>query len=255
MDFSKVKKYVFWSLVWIFIFSFFLRKDLRSISQIAPEVLQEPQQVKIVQTAPIEFTRNNYRFTVTPLYRYSISGLVVSKFDYGKIPLTRSDQAFPVDFCLIWGSNAANKVHQKKTIRFSQDCRWCQVEWSRTVEGFSMHKLSNNHLLVDNDLLEKKVRSILRGDQVQINGLLVSLKAVNISKSDTFNPVHASWISSVTREDVGAGACEVIYVQDVKILKKGHPAYVFIFKTSFFLLLIMIGWFIFSLFSPWSNKD
>lgn len=255
MDFSSIKKYVFWGSLCIFSVSFFLRKDLKSINEIMPEVLSEPVQIESTQAYPIVFTRNNYRFEVTPLYAYSISGLVVSRFDYSKVPLEKVDQAFPVDLCLIWGSNVRNRVYQNKGIQFSQDCRFCYFRWDHEVDNFNMDALSNNHLLVDNHVLEKKIKSILRGDQVQIRGLLVSLKAVNISKSDTFNPPYMTWQSSVTRKDSGAGACEVIYVEDVKILKKGHPVYVFLFKTSFSLLLAMIGWAIISFFFPWKNKS
>lgn len=255
MDAPRVKKYVFWVLVCIFVVSFFLRKDLRSINEIVPEVLKEPEQIEVAQQGPIVFTRNNYRFEVTPLYAYSISGLVVSKFDYSKVSLERTGQAFPVDFCMIWGSNVANRIYQAKTLRFSQDCRWCQVEWNQPVEGFKMDKISNNHLLVDNQVLEKKIRSILRGDQVRISGLLVSLKAVNTRQSDAYNPVYMTWQSSVIRTDSGAGACEVIYVEDVQILKKGHPLYVFLYKASFYLLVIMIGWAIFSFFFPGGKSE
>ena len=255
MDTSRVKKYVFWALVCIFWVSFFLRKDLRSINEIVPEVLKEPEQIEVVQHDLIVFTRNNYRFEVTPLYKYSISGLVVSRFDYSKVSLERVVQAFPVDFCIIWGSNVANRIYQLKTIRFSQDCRWCQVEWNQPVNGFKMDELSNNHLLVDNQVLEKRIRSILRGDQVRISGLLVSLKAVNTSQNDTFNPPYMTWKSSVTRTDSGAGACEVIYVQDVQILKKGHPVYVFLYKASFYLLVTMIAWAVISFFSPWEMNN
>lgn len=254
MDILRIKKYVFWTLVGIFVVSFFLRKDLRSVQEIVPEVLQEPAQTAAVEQGPIIFIRNNYRFEVIPLYAYSISGLVVSRFDYSKAPLDRAAQAFPVDFCIIWGSNVANRIYQDKTIRFSQDCRWCQVEWNRPVEGFKMSELSNNHLLVDSKILEKRIKTILRGDQIRIRGFLVSLKAVNISQSDAFNSPYMTWESSVTRADAGAGACEVIYVQDVQILKKGHLVYVFLFKFSFYLLLMMIAWAVLSCFLPGEIK-
>jgi len=70
--------------------------------------------------------------------------------------------------------------------------------------------LSNTHLLPaeGNWNVEKAIRWIDRGDHVRLKGQLITIK-------------HASGKnyvrSSITRDDKGNGACEVMWVEEVQI--------------------------------------
>ena len=46
--------------------------------------------------------------------------------------------------------------------------------------------------------------------------------------------------TSTIRTDDGAGACEIIYVEDVQILKKGNPVSYYLFKSALFLLGVFV---------------
>ena len=83
----------------------------------------------------------------------------------------------------------------------------CRLE-SIDVEGL----YSNSHLIPSNDKIKKQIKKIKKNDYIQIEGYLVHVDA-DTKKGYFF------WDSSTTREDSGDGACEVIYVTDVKWLK------------------------------------
>ena len=55
-----------------------------------------------------------------------------------------------------------------------------------------------------------------------IAGKLVNVKAQKPGKGEAFNPEQLQWNTSIVRSDTGAGACEVIYVEDLQVLKKAN---------------------------------
>jgi hypothetical protein len=129
-------------------------------------------------------------------------------------------------------------------VHFSQDGRWCWVNWSGNV-NFNLQELSNNHLLINQRDLLGKLKSIARGDQVKIKGKLVNVKA---KPSGSTESSEITWNSSTSREDSGAGACEVIYVEQIDILKKANVISRILFKLSFYGLLLMVLLSIFKFF-------
>ena len=68
---------------------------------------------------------------------------------------------------------------------------------------------SNNHLIPSDDSIEKLIKEIKKGEYVTIEGYLVNIRY------DGPNGEWFKWNSSTTRDDIGSGACEVIYVTDV----------------------------------------
>jgi hypothetical protein len=76
-----------------------------------------------------------------------------------------------------------------------------------------MHQLSNNHLLVDDEFLKQTLMSAERGDLIHISGQLASYE----------NPANGFLRGSSTRrDDTGNGACETIFVEDIKIVEKAN---------------------------------
>ncbi|MDD4182743.1 MAG: hypothetical protein PHT53_02860 [Candidatus Omnitrophica bacterium] len=242
------KKYLFWIFLIIFAISFFGQKNIRTIKDIDLAVLENPTQTKILQPEIIEFKSNGYAYRITPLYNYILKGLVVSKFTYDIFNVYKYGGVFPVDLCMIWGGNVKNGAHINKDVNFSQDCRWCHVQWYGNV-AFDFNEMSNNHLVVKDARIRRIVNSISAGDQVYIKGKLVNVKAVLLKSTGSFDPQEFEWKTSTTREDGGAGACEVIYVEDIRILKKGNLFFYWLFLLSFYGLLALviykIGFFIY----------
>lgn len=238
---QKINKYLFLTLLLIFGITFFTRKNVRNVDEIMPEVLNEPIQQEIYSKEVIGFDKDGYKYQLTPLYNYEISGLLVSKMNYRIFSIHKYESVFPMDLCLIWGSNVESGVYKNRTVKFSQDCRWCWVNWSGNV-NFNLNEMSNNHLLINNKDLESKVKTLMASDQIKIKGKLVNVKANIVGKAGKFNSQSISWKTSATRTDSGSGACEVIYVEDIEILKKGNAISYYLFRISFYGLGLLVIW-------------
>jgi len=242
-----LKRYLFLSLLLVLIVTSFTRNNFKSVEAINPEVLNQPYQNKIDHASVIRFQRNGYDYTLAPIYDYEINALLVSKFNYKIFSIEKFDKVFPYDLCLIWGSNVADGVYKNKTLQFSQDCRWCFANWYGDVK-LNWEEFSNSHLLINDSAIEKKVKSLVIGDQVKIKGQLVNVKASLISNPGSFDASEYTWNSGVGKTGLGAGACKVIYVEELKILKKANFISYFLFHLSLYGLLFLMIWKLFCLF-------
>lgn len=236
---SKIKKIIFLILIATLVVTFFTRNRYKNINDINPEVLEEPIQREAKSKDTVRFTKDDYEYELTPLYDYEINGLIVHKMDYTFFSLYKYDSVFPIDLCILWGDNVKNKVYQSKTLKFSQDMRWCFCQWREKID-FNLDEFSNNHLIVNNHDIEKKIKSLSVGDQIKIKGQLVDVKANNIGSPGQYDPEYFEMKTSTERGDSGAGACEIIYVNDIEILKKSNPISYYLFKISFYGLILFI---------------
>jgi hypothetical protein len=62
---------------------------------------------------------------------------------------------------------------------------------------------ANMHLVPADDAVAKRLKSVRKGDIVSLSGYLIAVEG-----DDGFR-----WRSSLTREDTGNGACELIWVE------------------------------------------
>ena len=236
---SKVNKYLFFILMTAFGITFFTKDNYRNVDEIVPPVLKKPVQKKPANMDGINFINNDYEYELVPLYDYEIAGLVVHRMDYSWFSIYKGDSVFPLDLCMIWGSNAENKIYQSRSLSFSQDMRFCFYRWWGNVK-FNQQEVSNNHLLINSEEIEKKIRNISTGDQVKIKGQLVNVRAKNLGTPGTYDPEFFEWNTSVSRTDTGGGACEVILVNEVYMLEKANTVSHHIYKNSFYGLIILI---------------
>lgn len=239
MSIVLIRRYLFFTLLIIFAVTFFTRNNCRYVKDISPAVLNPPIQKLLQNFQIIKFVQSGYGYELTPLYEYEINGLIVSKMNYKLFSIYKTASVFPMDLCLIWGSNVANRVYGNQAVKFSQDCRWCSVQWFGNI-SFNLGEISNNHLIINRKDIERKVNSLVVGDQVRLKGKLVNVKAQLISKGGSFDAEDISWNSSINRQDSGAGACEVIYVENIDVLKKANVLSYYLFQISLYGLIILI---------------
>jgi hypothetical protein len=249
MTMRKLRNILFIGFLLTGAVTYFTRHSLRTVDAIRPETLVEPLQTALSTAPPIEFTRNGYRYEVTPRFDYRISGLIVRKMDYGWFVIDRAQKAFSVDLCLLWGDNLRRKVHQDSTIRFSQDCRWCWAQWHGDL-AFNLQQMSNNHLLPADDRVEAKIKSLQTGDQVSLRGKLINVTACLFDKGGRYDSGAITWNTSTTRDDTGAGACEVIYVEDVEVLQPANLASRYVFRASVWGLVAVALYSLVDFFRP-----
>ncbi len=159
----------------------------------------------------------NTPIQVDYLAYYEVSGKVVAKVSY--VANNVENMAAQNDVALVWGKLATDEYLNKFTFDAHGDrfvyWKTTDMDWYRKhtndKEIVKMH--SNNHLVTNNKALAEEINSIKKDDYVRIKGYLANLYWVE-------NNTNHIWRSSVKRDDEGDGACEVIYVTDIKWLKE-----------------------------------
>lgn len=166
----------------------------------APE---SPLQKEIKQTNSFQFKG----YKITPLADFKLQGKVLAKENYHLGP---ASDFSPVDLALGWGLMSDQAIIDK--IQFSQSGRW--YRWSvdqfpiprRTIETHS----ANMHMVPSADWIESKLSQVKRGQIIALEGYLVRVDAEDGNRH---------WQSSLTRNDVGPGACELIYITQFEIIE------------------------------------
>ena len=158
-----------------------------------------------------------YTYTLTPKATYDISGLIVSQHR-GDALLNLGHKADPgniEDVCVVWGEDITNGSYRK--VKFSSGEFTCSFSWSGVITPpFNPEKASNNHLIPATSTIASQIRTIYVGDQIRMTGLLVDYK-VTKDGHDIFTRR-----TSLTRDDTGNGACEILYVTALSVVARGH---------------------------------
>jgi hypothetical protein len=165
-------------------------------------VEEEPYQVSI--GSPASHRIDDY--IITEFAEFSIKAKVLSRENYY---LGREADLSPVDLTLGWGNMSDESILDN--IEISQSGRFYQ--WrvksfpipQREIESSS----ANMHLIPANEVVASEIKKIRKGDIIELSGSLVNVSAA----SDGWR-----WQSSQTRYDTGNGACELIWVNNLKVV-------------------------------------
>jgi hypothetical protein len=181
-----------------------------------PELLQEPEQVAVRERA-FQTQVGEVEYTVQPLYRYELTGLVVSRHDsttwWDSAHAEWNDALNAVDLCVVWGANVAGGAYLP--LSYSSGQWTCNVKTDSDAawQAFDPAALSNNHLLTDQPELAALMRKVRIGDQIRLRGYLAEYSH---SVGGGFQRG-----TSTTRSDTGNGACETVFVENFEILDAG----------------------------------
>ncbi|RYY78370.1 MAG: hypothetical protein EOO69_11105 [Moraxellaceae bacterium] len=143
---------------------------------------------------------------VKALETYAGEFRILSREDYSS---GTEAQFSPVDFAVGWGDMARPEVYSQ--IEISQSNRW--YHWHvdhqppipvREIETHS----ANMHIIPANAEVAKLLKKVKPDDMVYLQGALVEIQMDN----------GWHWRSSLSREDTGAGACELMRVDQVRWL-------------------------------------
>jgi len=165
-----------------------------------------PIQKQLIPQENMLYEGKNKEVNITLLAKYTIKAVVKSKKNYN------SDSGAivsPMDLALAWGD--LNKKEIDKKITYSQRGRWYYYRTSNTsvvsVKDIGTQS-ANTHIIPSNEKVLKQLKKIRKNDLIELQGYLVS---VEIYKG------QPAWTSSLTREDIGNHACEIMYVTNVKV--------------------------------------
>lgn len=217
---TKIFNIFYTCLIILFIISWLKVKNLPTRSEITPDLLQVPIQSTTTR-ANFSFPYKGKNYNVKPIFNYELWGLVVTQNNIGAWYNYYHDKNSVnlKDVCVVWGKNIEGGSYNDKNISYTSGEWTCYVNLTGQFQGtFYSDSLSNNHLLTVNEKIQKLVRSVNVGDQIYLKGSLVdyaeegqsSYRMTSISRDDG------------NKDSRSGGACEIFYVDEMKILQKNQ---------------------------------
>lgn len=147
------------------------------------------------------------------LHRGDVTLVTRARFELTARVLSRSDYRFdagaslaPMDLALGWGRMSDSEV--LANIRISQENRF--YHWH--VDAFPIPRReieqssANMHMIPADDAARRELERVRPGEVIHLQGFLV-----DASRRDGWY-----WHTSMTRNDTGDGACELVYVESVE---------------------------------------
>ena len=175
----------------------------RPIAHAAGVLVDEvPRQSEPASRQPI--THGDYQ--LTPLADFDIEARVLSREDYS---IDAGSDLSPTDLAVGWKRMSDTAVVEQLDI--SQSVRFFTYRWSNAPpipQSEIERSAANMHMIPANKSVARDLDKIRQGAIVRLRGQLVEAH-----RSDGFQ-----WRSSLTREDTGAGACELFLVDSIERL-------------------------------------
>lgn len=161
-------------------------------------------------TSADSFFYNNLE--IKPQASFEIKAKVLAKKSYSS---DAESIASPVDLALGWGRMSDEAILEN--IDISQRNRfyfWHVDNFPIPRKEIEQHS-ANMHMIPANDDIEKQLDKVKTGELIRLNGFLV-----NLERSNGWH-----WNSSLSRNDTGGGACEVVWVEELEIMHESEILY------------------------------
>lgn len=186
-----------WIFIALILFGAWNYFDNRSI-KVSPGALVKENPVQTDVRGKVTYPQGKY--TLEALANFEIKARVLSKELYH---LDRGADLVPVDLALGWGVMSDSAVLEKLSI--TQGGRFYRYRWDNEPpippDDIVRHS-ANMHLIPTTPEIESQIKKVRPGQVVHITGQLVEAR----------DGSGGYWRSSLTREDSGNGACELIRV-------------------------------------------
>jgi len=221
---KSVLNLIFLVLLILNIYSCRKKNELPAYSAFPEAAFKNPIQTP-TKRSPFPAEIEGQKYPIKPLFDYQISGMVVSCGFSKNLAEYRNDKLNIMDAGIIWGGNLDPSIY--KHIKFHTNGVWLKAQTKeQTVwERLNLTQLSNNHLLCTDPLLVKPIKSLKRGDVVSIKGCLAS---------------YSERTSSISRSDIGASACEIIWVDEFSILQDGTRNWHLLHKMTLYGMALWV---------------
>jgi hypothetical protein len=144
-------------------------------------------------------------YLVTRRASFEIRARVLSTETYF---IGRESDLSPIDLALGWGPMSDQSILD--LIEISQSARWYRTRWDQPLpigDNVIIRSSSNMHMIPSAKKVKSVLKNLRKGDLVNIRGSLVDVD----HESGWF------WRTSLSREDTGAGACEIVYVESIVV--------------------------------------
>lgn len=164
---------------------------------------EDPAQAA-TERPPFSHRAGRREFRLHPRAEMEVSAVVAatSRYRFDELaPLS------PVDAVLTWGELAGEPYAGR--VRYDQMGRF--YLWSTRARNLDLRYIethsANFHLLPASENVRRALVRLDGGDPARLRGLLV----------DVHDGDGRTWKTSLTRTDTGAGACEVLWVEEVQV--------------------------------------
>lgn len=150
---------------------------------------------------------NNYKIFF--IKKYKIAARVLSKENYY---FSVNSDVLPVDLALGWNKMSDLSLIEKNEISIKQSNRfyfWRVPHFKYISRSDIEIHSANVHIHPANDEVAKVLKNINKNDIIYIDGYLINV--FNKKNNRIFK-------SSTTRYDTGAGACEILFVNEIKVI-------------------------------------
>ena len=171
------------------------------------DTFQDPLQASYQSEEPMILRMKDDIFTITPLAKYKLFGVVVSKKSYSD---DWNSKISPIDLAIVWGRLA--EPEYERYITYRQSNRWYFYKYKQESpfdDFYVITHSANNHIIPANENIDRAIKTIKEKDKVVLEGFLVNVKG-------TYNGRPVFWNTSLSRTDTGKGSCELFYVSKIR---------------------------------------
>lgn len=163
------------------------------------DVRSDPQQ----HTLWIPRTWSSASFRYRAVAEFAMTGKVLIKTDFSE---GVEALVSPVDLTFGWGEMATDAYLNKLSLGHSGRFYSWEMSGNDLSRSVIERKSANMHMIPKNARVDRVLRQVKQGQVVSIVGYLVNL----VSEEDGY-----TWKTSTTRNDTGAGACEIVWLDQI----------------------------------------
>lgn len=187
----------------VIILGFLVYRDWDSAPVVhAPGVIVPELPVQL-NLEPSSFKVDDY--LVTRKADFEIRARVLSTEEYF---MGREADLSPIDLALGWGPMSNQAVLDQ--LKISQSGRWFRWRYEGAPpvpEQLIITSSSNMHMIPASKSIERRLKQLRKGSIIKLEGFLV----------DADHDSGWYWRSSMSRNDTGDGACELVYVESLEV--------------------------------------
>ncbi len=162
----------------------------------------EPSQTAL---SPDDSAFDTGKFHLQPLAHFALDARVLHRKIYR---YDRPSALVPVDLAVGWGAMSDQAVLDQLSL--SQSARFFWYHWQHNPPPIPENEIiahaTNLHLSPSSRSIATRCKKLRAGELVHLSGLLV----------EATGPEIGTWRSSLSRTDSGNGACELVWVEDLR---------------------------------------
>jgi len=165
------------------------------------QVQEEPVQLNIHDVPVLDW--NGIELKPRALFGLESRVLGTRRYRFGQ-----ETDVSNIDVAFGWGRMADPEIVSQLSVSQSGRFYFWRARELPIPAAEIVRSSANMHMIAANDSVRRELKRLKEGDQVRLHGVLV----------DVYWPNGGYWKTSLTREDSGAGACEIVWVHRLERL-------------------------------------